>query len=137
MVRAMPLATHLSELVKATSELIAQHVKLARAELRDDAKELGAKAGQIAVFVPFALLGYALLNVALALWLRRWLSGEAAFALVGAVNLAAGGLGIFSAVKTLQKAEPMGRTRHQLEASVEVVLQAGAPAAELTEKGGA
>ncbi len=130
----MALASHLTQMVQALSALIAQHLKLARAELRDDAKQLGTQVATVAAFVPLVLLGYALLNVALALWLRRYLAAEASFAAVGGANLVVGALGIFSALRKLSRARPLEVTRTQLEASVEVVLAAGG-APQLSERG--
>ena len=128
----MALASHLSELVQAFSELIAQHLKLAQAELRDDAKVVGAQVAKVAIFAPLILLGYALLNVALALWLRRHLPVEAAFGVVGGVNLLGGALGVWAGLRQLSKAEPLSLSRRQLDESAKVVRPAP-PAPQLTE----
>jgi uncharacterized membrane protein YqjE len=113
----MPLADHLRELVDAFSDLIANHIRLARVELKEDAKAIGVEVGKVLAFLPLLLVGYIMLAVAAALFLHRFLPGDAAFLIVAVFNLAVGGIGIFLAVKKLQLKQVMDDTRAELETS--------------------
>jgi uncharacterized membrane protein YqjE len=117
----MALGSQLSELVGSLSELLGAHVKLAKAELQQNAKEVGVEAGKIAAFVPLILIGYTLLMVSLSIVIGRQLSIEAGFAIVGGVHVVGGGLGVWWAVKKMGKTHPLEHTRSQLSESVEVV----------------
>ena len=63
---------------------------LAKLELVEDARVLGADAGRMALFVPFVLVGYGLLMGALAACLAPKLGWAGSLALVGGVNLVGG-----------------------------------------------
>lgn len=110
------------ELVDAFSELVAQHVRLARLEVKEDARFIGVRVGVIAVFTPPILVGYSLLCIALALALRRFVGDELAFLLVGVVNLVISGIGIAIAANQLAKRKMMNATVLELETSKAVVL---------------
>jgi uncharacterized membrane protein YqjE len=113
----MELTKDLGAIIEGFSDLLQQHIRLAKVELKEDAKQLGGQAGRIAAFAPLILIGYALLCVALAFFLRRFLPIDAAFAIVAVLNLAAGGLGIFLAVRRLQDQKVLVHTRDELEAT--------------------
>jgi uncharacterized membrane protein YqjE len=90
------LLSLLKELVDALGTLVAGHLRLARAELGDDARRLGRRAAVFGLALALGLLGYGLLAVSAALALApRW-GGPAAFAALGAVHVlsAAVGLGV-------------------------------------------
>ena len=89
----MALANQLRELVDAFSELVAQHLRLARMELAADARFVGLRVGVIAALAPLILVGYGFLCVALALTLRRVMAADLAFLIVGVLNLLIGGVG--------------------------------------------
>ncbi|MDP2271160.1 MAG: phage holin family protein [Archangium sp.] len=112
----------LRELVDAFSELVAQHVRLARLEVKEDARFVGIRVGVIAVFTPLILVGYGFLCVALALSLRRFLGDGWAFLLVGLVNLLVSGIGIAIAANQLSKRKLMNATVLELETSSAMVL---------------
>ncbi len=112
----------LGELVDAFSELVAQHVRLARLEVKEDARFIGIRVGVIAVFTPLILVGYGFVCIALALVLRRWVGDEWAFLLVGVLNLIASGIGIAIAASQLSKRKMMNATVLELETSRAVVL---------------
>ncbi len=112
----------LGELVDAFSELVAQHVRLARLEVKEDARFIGLRIGVIAVFTPLILVGYGFLCVALALSLRPFLGDGFAFLLVGVVNLLVSGIGIAIAANQLSKRKIMNATVLELETSTAVVL---------------
>ena len=113
----MQLADHFRELVDAFSELIAKHIKLARVELKEDAKAIGLEVGKIVAFVPLLAVGYLLLAVALALFLNRYMAADLAFLAVGALNLALGGVGIFLATRKLQARQVMNDTVAEIEST--------------------
>lgn len=113
----MQLGHHFRELVDSFSGLILQHVTLARVELKEDARAIGAQIGRIAAFAPMLLVGYFFLNVSGALFLGRHVGFELAFLFVALANLAAGGLGIFFAVKALQGRQVMDDTEKELQAT--------------------
>ena len=121
----MPMAEHLRAIIDALSELVAQHIKLARVELKEDARELGGQVAKIAAFVPLIVMGYALLCVALALFLRRFVPIDAAFLIVAASNLAGGGLGILLAVRRLKERKVLSGTRDELQATALVLRTEG------------
>lgn len=112
----------LGELVDAFSELVAQHVRLARLEVKEDARFIGLRIGVIAVFTPLILVGYGFLCVALALSLRPFLGDGFAFLLVGVVNLLVSGIGIAIAANQLSKRKILNATVLELETSTAVVL---------------
>lgn len=118
----MHLAEHVTELIDAFSELIAQHIKLAKVELKEDAKAIGIQVGKIAAFVPLLVIGLILLNIAGALFLRRFMAADLAFLVVALLNFAVGGLGIFLAVKALQGRRVMDGTKAELQ-STAIVLR--------------
>jgi uncharacterized membrane protein YqjE len=111
----MQLAEHLRALIDAFSELMAQHIKLARVELKEDAKKLGTQAGKIAAFTPLILVGYILLCVAASLFLTRFVPADAAFLIVAGINLVVGGVGIFLAVRKLRSTKVMDETKAELQ----------------------
>ncbi len=112
----------LRELVDAFSDLVAQHVRLARLEVKEDARFIGVRVGVIAAFTPLILVGYSFMCIALALSLRRFVGEEWAFMLVGLVNLVASGIGIAIAANQLSKRKMMNATVLELETSRAMVL---------------
>jgi uncharacterized membrane protein YqjE len=122
---SMAVISQLRELVEGVSELTAQHIRLARLELAEDARFVGLRVGVIAALAPLILVGYSFLCLALALVLRRVMPDEAAFAVVGLLNLLVGGVGIASVVKQLNGRKVMDATLRELETSSSVVRSGG------------
>ena len=90
------LLSLVKELVDALGTLVAGHLRLARAELGDDARRLGRRAALFGLGLALGLLGYGLLAISAALALApRW-GAPAAFGALGAVHVlgAAVGLGV-------------------------------------------
>jgi uncharacterized membrane protein YqjE len=112
----------LREVVDAFSELVAQHVRLARLELKQDARFVGVRVGVIAAFAPLILVGYCFLCIALAMTLRNFMSVEVAFVLVGVLNLLIAGVGIAVAARQLSSHKMMSATVVELESSRALVL---------------
>lgn len=123
----MALGTQLREVVDGFSELTAQHIRLARVELAEDARYVGVRVGVIAALAPLILVGYGFLCVALALVLRRVMAADLAFLLVGLVNLVGGVTGIVIAAKQLGEKKVMNETLTELEESTSIVLHKEAP----------
>lgn len=125
----MALGTQIRELVEAFSELVAQHVRLARMELAEDARYVGRRVGLIAAFAPLLIVGYGFLCAGLAVGLTAVLSLGWALALVGALNLALGAAGIAVAGRQLGARRLLERTAVELE-STRAVLTPGPAEAE-------
>ncbi len=111
----MELADHFRELVDAFSDLIGKHLKLARVELKEDAKAISVEVGKIVAFVPLLFVGYIMLAVAGGLYLHRFLPADVAFLIVAVFNLAVGGAGIYAAVKKLQARQVLNDTKAAIE----------------------
>lgn len=86
--REAPVRDAVGRLLDAVQLLVREHLELARAEMKQDARALGRNLALAALGVPALLAGWilAMAAVALALPLPRW----AAFALVAAGNLGLG-----------------------------------------------
>lgn len=118
----MSLGAQLRELFDGLSELTAQHVQLAKLELKDDARFIGARVGVIAALAPLILVGYGFLCVAAALALGRVMASDLAFLVVGAVNLLGGVAGVAVAARQLGGRKVMGATVTEIETTSAVVL---------------
>jgi len=81
----------LTRLLDGVQTLFREHLALARTELKDDLSRAGRDLLLSAAGLPPLLVGYVLLMVAVALLIAQALPGWLAFALVGLVNLIAGG----------------------------------------------
>lgn len=123
----MALGTQLRDVVDGFSELTAQHIRLARVELADDAKYVGVRVGVIAALAPLILVGYGFLCVALALTLRRVMAADLAFLLVGLVNLIGGVIGIVLAARQLGSRRVMHESLTELEASSSMLRRGEGP----------
>lgn len=120
----MALGTQLREVVDAFSELVAQHVRLARMELSQDAQFIGLRVGIIAALAPLILVGWGFLCVALALLLRRVMPVDLAFLLVGLFNLVLGGVGIYFVAKQLSGRKVLDASMSELESTTALMLPA-------------
>lgn len=120
------LAALLGRMTDGFSRLVTQHLALARLELMDDAREMGTDVARIAAFVPFVLVGYAFVCAALSAFLARWLDWDGSLAVVGALNLVVGGLGVTRALTRLKSHRLMDDTAQELNRSVAVLAQAQA-----------
>lgn len=114
----------LARLVGEMGELVSQHVALAKLELGTSARRAGLGVAQIAACAPLVLVGYSFLNAALALALGRWLPLAGAVAVVGALNVALGVVGILLAARAFRR--PM---LDDSAAELERTVQALAPRA--------
>jgi uncharacterized membrane protein YqjE len=92
-----------AKLVDGLGQLIAQHVTLARIELGEEARTVSRSLGTLALFTPLLVVGYAMLCFGVAFALVPLLSLSGAVLLVGAVNVVAGGLGLWRVIKVLKR----------------------------------
>lgn len=122
------LTVLVGRLTDGFTKLVTQHLTLARVELMEDARVMGSDVARIAAFVPFVLVGYAFLCAALSAFLARWIGWDGSLALVGAVNLVGGGLGIARAASRLKSFRLMDDTAQELNRSVTAIAQAQIPA---------
>ena len=120
----------LGRLTDGFSKLVTQHLTLARVEMMEDARVMGSDVARIAAFVPFVLVGYAFLCAALSAFLARWIGWDGSLALVGAVNLVGGGLGIARAASRLKSFQLMDDTAQELNRSVSALAQTPVPAVQ-------
>ena len=126
----------LARLADGLGRLLADHFALARVELREDLRLIARDAAMIAAFVPFVLIGYALLCVALATLLSTWVGSAGAFAIVGGVNLLVGGVGAAVAAGRL-KQRPGGvmtETLAEAERTAAIIKRQNGPEAVATER---
>jgi hypothetical protein len=113
----------LVQLAHDLSNLVSQHIALAKLELGETAKRTGLGVAQIAAFAPLILVGYGFLNAALALFLGRWIPLAGAVALVGLLNVVAGLLGVALAARSFRRpvlddsVTELERTVHSLSPS--------------------
>jgi uncharacterized membrane protein YqjE len=118
------IAALVGRMADSFSRLVSQHLTLARLELAEDAKAMGKDVARIVAFVPFVLVGYLFLCGALAVALAHAVGYGWALAVVGAVNLVGGGLGIWRAVSSLQSRQVMDDSSQELSRSVAVLSSA-------------
>ena len=123
----MALGTQLRDLVDSFSDLTAQHLRLARVELASDAKFIGLRVGVIAALAPMIFVGYGFVCIALAYALQRVIALDLSFFLVGLLNLALGGTGIYAAVKQLQSRPVLDETLSELDATTTLVRRGPEP----------
>lgn len=101
------LAAALSRLTDGISRLVSEHMELARAELKSDARTLGKHLMKVAAFSPLLLVGYGFLCAALAVGLSAVIPLWAALLIVGVLNVIVGGAGVASALSKLREQSPV------------------------------
>jgi hypothetical protein len=128
------IAERLRETAEDLMELVAAQVKLMRLELLDDARNLGVRLARVALFLPVAFLGYALLAGAGAYALGTVIGLGWALAAVGTVHAVAGGWGLLHATRTLRQVRVLDRSRDELDRSLKTVTPAAAISAAPVER---
>jgi len=124
-----PGAAHLLvQLAGDLGHLVAQHIALAKVELRESARRAGIGVAQIAACAPLVLVGYAFLNAALALALERWLPLAGAVALVGLLNVVLGVLGVLTAARAFRR-PVLDDSVNELERTARLLADARTPPA--------
>lgn len=123
----MAAFTQIRELLDSVTEVTTQHLRLARLELKEDARFIGNRVGLIAALAPLILVGYGFICVALALTLRRIMPADLAFLLVGVANLVGGLVGIARVLSALKGHQVMDTTITELKATSTVLRAEGKP----------
>jgi len=119
----MAVFPQIREVVESVSELTAQHVRLARLELEEDARFIGLRVGVIAALAPLILVGYGFLCIALALALRRIMAIDLAFLAVGLANLVGGVAGIARVARQLRGRQVMDASLTELKTTSTAILR--------------
>ena len=111
------LADAMRRLADGLGRLLKDHIALAKAELAQDLKKAGKDVALAAAGIPSILVGYLLLMCALALLLGRWITPAGGFAVVGLLNIAAGGgLAYVFGMRLIGKDKPdLDRTASQIK----------------------
>jgi hypothetical protein len=123
----MSALENLSALITGAARLTEEHLKLARLELKADAREIGTRIGVIVALLPLVLVGYGFLCVGRALYLARTMGMEAAFTLVGGVNLLGALAGFLVAAQKLKSQLVLGATVAEIEATTVAVRGGSRP----------
>ena len=87
----VPSLDALQRLLGGLQTFIREHLALARAEIKDDARAMGRELLISAAGLPALVSGYLLLMIAAGYLLALWLPSWAAFGIVALLNLGAGG----------------------------------------------
>ena len=115
------VAVHFREAFDALADLLGRHVELARIELKEDTRKVAVEVGEVATFTPLLLVGYTLLSVAAALFLRRFLAIDMAFLIVAVANLSVGAVGVTFAIKRLRAKHLMDDSRAEVDVTVAAI----------------
>jgi hypothetical protein len=113
----MPSKDALQRILDGLQTLVREHLALAKAEAKEDLRRMGKDLALGAAGLAPLAAGYLLLMMALAYLLAQWLPAWAAFAIVAAVNLAAG------AALVLACRNKLARKRLQLRSGTGEELQ--------------
>lgn len=126
-----------TRLADGLGKLVTDHITLARLELSEDARAMGGQLARIAVFIPFVLVGYALVCAAIAIAVAPFVGYAGAFAIVGGVNVLGGGFGLYRAAMALRSRSVMDDTFAEVKQTTAVLTQSAtgkeAPRNELKE----
>jgi uncharacterized membrane protein YqjE len=90
-------------LVDGLQTLIREHLALARAEIKDDLRNLGRDLAVAGAGVPALAAGYLLLMIAVGFLLSVWMPTWAGFGIVALVNLGAGGAITYAGVRRMMR----------------------------------
>ena len=106
----------LQRLIDGLQTLIKEHLALARAEAKENLRQMGRDALVGAAGVPALAAGYLLLMMAFGFLLALWIPSWAAFAIVAALNLAAGGAVSFMGIRKVMRGRvDLPRTGEELQ----------------------
>ena len=120
----MGLSAALGRMADGFSKLVSCHLALAKLELAADVKVVAGSLGRVAAFVPFVLVGYALLCGALAMFLGQWIGTAGGLAVVGGANVLAGGIGIWRALARVRAQPLLSGSVQELNRSAEALSAA-------------
>ena len=115
------LTALLKDVVGALSDLLVQHVSLARAELRTDIRRFARLAGVLLVMLVPLVLGYGLVMAGLAALLSRRIGVPGGLAGVGGANMLLGFAGVAWVLSRFRASSVAGRTTVEIKRSVEML----------------
>lgn len=111
------IAATVGNIADGLSKLVTQHIALARVELLDNVRSVGADLGRLVAFAPFLLVGYALCCLALAVILTPSCGRAGALLVVGGSNLLGGSAGAFFSIQRLRKKKMLAQSAEELSRS--------------------
>ena len=106
------------ETADALGQLMVQHLRLARLEIKADLRAMGLQAGLIAVLAALATVGYGLTMAGLAIILDGGSKGGIPLLIIGIVHVVAAGLGILITVFRLRRLRLMNATAEEVNQSL-------------------
>jgi hypothetical protein len=118
----------LAEAVASLGELVADHIRLARAELATDLRIYATATGAVVVAALLLTVGYVLAAVAAALALARFTGMPAAFGVVAGFHLLVGGICVGTASGRVRRTKVLRETVSEARRSVRALaLPSGRP----------
>lgn len=99
-------------------DLLGAQLKLARVELTSDARGALKRVTRLAIFVPPLVVGYAFGMAAAASWLARLWGISLALAVLAAVQIAFGAIGMVVVLRGFKRFELLSRTTAEGSATV-------------------
>lgn len=112
-----------TRLADGLGQLVTDHITLAKLELSEDARAIGAEIARIVVFLPFVVVGYAFTCGAIAFAIAPWVGYAGAFAIVGMINVIGGGIGLYGAATRLKARRMMDETLSEVSQTTAVLAQ--------------
>jgi hypothetical protein len=112
------------ETADGLSQLIADHIKLARTEIAADARVYARQSAVLAVAGFVLALGYALACVAASLALARYLGTALAFICVGGLHILAGAIAVGVALRRMRRTRLLGESVAEMGRSVSALSPA-------------
>ena len=119
------VAGALLQVADGLGHLVVDHLALARIEVAQDVGAIAGQLGRLAAFIPLLIVGDAFLCGAVALGVAPWLGLPWALLILGLLNLGAGALGTWAAVRRLQALHPLEESARQAARSAAMVAPAG------------
>jgi len=116
------------ETMDAFRQLIVQHLKLARLEIKADLRAMGIQAGLIALLAAVAVVGYGLVMAGLAFILAGGTTGGTPLILIGVAHMVAAGVGIHFATIRMRRVRLMNTTAGEVSRNFESLEVGTAPA---------
>jgi uncharacterized membrane protein YqjE len=102
-VQTTPSRDALQRLIDGVQTLIREHMALARAEAKEDIRQMARDALVGAAGLPALAAGYLLLMMAIGFLLANWMPSWIAFGIVAVVNLGAGGAVSFAGLRKVMR----------------------------------
>ena len=106
------------ETADALGQLMVQHLRLARLEIKADLRAMGLQAGLIAVLAALATVGYGLTMAGLAIILDGGSPGGIPLLIIGVVHVVGAGVGILVTVFRIRRMRLMNATAGEVKESL-------------------